>query len=106
VQKKNRLMNLFFCIRRMKEIFENYDTTGPVDEEKPTFSDIGAFRLITCTLFLYICGIRLHKESLLFFLDEEVFEDEDVVEDWDNWEGERKYLFFLKYNYISNKVLA
>jgi hypothetical protein len=27
----------------MKEIFDNYDTSGPVDEEKPTFSDLGTF---------------------------------------------------------------
>ncbi len=46
-------MNFIPVFRRMKEIFENYDTTGPVDEEKPTFSDIGAFRLLTGKLFVF-----------------------------------------------------
>jgi hypothetical protein len=50
-------MNFIPLFRRMKEIFENYDTTGPVDEEKPTFSDIGVVRLLTGKLFLNICVV-------------------------------------------------
>ena len=31
----------------MKELFDNYDTAGPVDEEKPTFSDLGWSFILT-----------------------------------------------------------
>ncbi len=77
----------------MKEIFDNYDTSGPVDEEKPTFSDLGTF--IGYEWVRYGTIFKTYYKNNSWYgtspLDEEEFEDEEKAEDWDNWEGELNF---------------